>query len=178
MIKFYITLAALLTSNHLFAWVCPNNFNQIAAGDSIELINQQCGKPASETKSEKEPNVPQEWSYFVNPSSPAYLPPGTPPPPPSASMGPSASVRMTINFVDDKVVNISAQGMSLSSTNLCGATINVGDSTKAVKTACKDPGFVQKQATDAKPIEVITYKYDTAPPNTLIFEGGKLKERK
>lgn len=171
----YLAVPFIFISSQVFAWICPNNFNQIVAGDSIEQVNIQCGKPASETQTEKTPSVPQEWTYYVTLNQSQYQTPGAA----MAQSSAGASVKMTIAFVKDKAVNISTQAMSLSSTSICGATISVGDSTKSIEAACGKPSFIQKQeAENAKPLEIIEYKYNTAPPNTLIFENGKLKERK
>lgn len=168
--KYLLTASLMLFSANICAWVCPTNFNQIVAGDSIAQVEKMCGKPDSQKTSEKEPNVPQEWTYYVT----QPLQPGTQP------NAPSGSVKMTIALANDKVVNITAQATSLSSTSLCGPTISVGDNSDTVKAACGDPGFIQKtqSAAGAKPKEIIEYKYSTAPPNTLVFENGILKDRK
>ena len=170
MLKHILTTGSLiLLSTNVFAWVCPNNFNQIVPGDSLEQVEKMCGKPMSQKSSEKEPNVPQEWSYYVSQPTQA------------GAQGPAASVKMTIAFANDKAVNITAQATSLSSTSLCGPTISVGDNSETVKAACGNPGFIQKQEAPGggpKSLEITEYKYNTAPPNTLIFENGTLKQRK
>ena len=170
MFKLLLTTGALfLLSHNTFAWVCPNNFNQIVPGDSLAKVEPACGKPSSQKTTEKEPNVPQEWTYYVTQATQ-----------PGVTSGTTGSVKMTIAFANDKVVNITAQATSLSSTSLCGPTISVGNNMETVRGACGDPSFIQKQqsTTGAKSLEVTEYKYDTAPPNTLVFENGILKDRK
>ena len=169
MYKLLFMGALLIASTQIFAWVCPNNFNQIVAGDTIAQVESMCGKPSSQKTSEKEPNVPQEWTYYVAQAAQ-----------PGVAQSTVGSVKMTIAFANDKVVNITAQATSLSSTSLCGPTISVGSNIETVRASCGEPSFIQKQqsTTGAKSLEVTEYKYDTAPPNTLIFENGILKERK
>lgn len=168
--KALFTLPLYVLATTTFAWVCPNNFNSIVEGDSIDQIIAQCGKPASSTTSQQPPNVPQQWQYYI----PTQQSNGR-----ITQQSPVENVKMTIAFVNDKVVDIStAQGGTVSSTSLCGARIAIGDSSDTVKTNCGTAAFVQKQDTDAKDVEIVEYKYDTAPPNTLIFENGKLKQRK
>lgn len=171
----YLILTAILLTPNTFAWVCPNNFNQIVAGDTTAQIETQCGKPASQKTTQKAPNVPQEWTYYVGIDQRGYAPPNAPMP----QSSPSSSLKMTVAFVKDKAVNITMQAMSLSSTSICGPTISVGDNMQTIEAACGKPSFVQKQVSDQPDaIEVMEYKYDTTPPNTLIFENGILKERK
>src|SRR5207244_256348 len=123
-------------------------------GDTLAQIEKACGKPVSSKTTEKEPNVPQEWTYYV------ALPvkPG--------AIGPAASVKMTIAFANGRAMNITAQATSLASTSLCGPTISVGDTIQTIEAACGTPGFVQKQVSPGGPqsIEVTEYKYNTAPP--------------
>lgn len=153
------------------AWVCPNNFSQIAAGDTMEQVTALCGKPASEKKSESGYQGPQEWQYFVTINQPLAES--------GASPGTNPSIKMSVAFVKNKVINITVQGQSIASTSLCGPTINVGDDNRSVEKNCGKPTFIQKQEDDkTKPIEITEYKYNTTAPNTLIFENGILKERK
>ncbi len=169
--KLYIFL---LLPGVSFAWVCPNNFNQIVPGDTIEQVVSQCGKPKKETVTQAAPSGPQEWQYFVQPKQSMRASQR------SKSEAGGANVRMTIAFVEKKVINITVQGSSLASTTICGPTVSVGDTDKSVERNCGTPTFIQRQESEKNkdPVEVIEYKYNTAPPNTLIFENGLLKERK
>jgi len=164
----------LLIPSVSFAWVCPNNFNQIVPGDTIDQVVKQCGKPQSKNVTEKTPMGPQEWQYFITPKK-SVLPAQN-----ELSQVAGASVKLSVALIEGKVINIAVQGSSLSSTTLCGPTIKVGDSFKSVERNCGKPTFIQRQESerDTKPLEVIEYKYNTAPPNTLIFENGRLKEHK
>lgn len=175
MLKPIVILLLFLTPTLSYAWVCPNNFSQIAVGDTIEQVVAACGKPASEKKSESGYRGPQEWQYFVTVTQPLS---GSGVPPDAAP-----SVKMSVAFVKQKAINITVQGTSLASTSLCGPTISVGDSEDSVKTNCGAPTFIQKQdkgnvSDDDKPIEITEYKYNATAPNTLIFENGILKSRK
>lgn len=169
MLKHFILLCILPTFS--YAWVCPNNFTQIAAGDSLEKVSAACGKPASVKTSEGPYQGPQEWQYFVTVTQPLMES--------GAAAGSTPSVKMSVAFVKNKVINITMQGTSVASTSICGPTISVGDSDISVEKNCGKPTFVQKQGDDTtKPVEITEYKYNTSPPNTLIFEDGILKERK
>jgi hypothetical protein len=174
MLKPIIILLLFGTSSLSYAWVCPTNFNQIAAGDSIEQINVACGKPASEKKYQAGYRGPQQWQYFVTVNQPLN---GS-----GAPAGATPTVQMSIAFVNQKAINITVQAQSVASTSICGPTINVGDSDDSIKKNCGTPTFVQKQTANngasEKTIEITEYKYNTTPPNTLVFENGILKSRK
>ncbi|HEX2549493.1 MAG TPA: hypothetical protein VHM20_06670 [Gammaproteobacteria bacterium] len=162
-----------LFSLNVSAWMCPGNFNQVGIGDTIEQVKQQCGQPVAENASMHEPNVPQEWKFFIAVNQPyrlTYSPSNNPPP--------RATIRMTVTFVNDKAVNIMVEEQSLTSTSLCGPTINTGDSQKSIERSCGKPVFIQKADTNAKPTPVTELIYSTAPPNTFIFENGRLKDRR
>ncbi len=172
MLRTIIVLFLSLISALSYAWVCPNNFNQIAVGDSVEQVIAACGKPASETTSEAGYRGPQEWQFFVSIQKPLNNSGALP--------GANPSVRMSVAFVNNKIINITVQGTSLASTSLCGPTISVGDSDEVVKKNCGKPTFIQKQegSDNQKKIEIREFKYDTTPPNILVFENDILKDRK
>jgi hypothetical protein len=174
MLKPIVILLLFSTSSFSYAWVCPNNFNQIAAGDSIEKVTTVCGKPASEKKSQAGYRGPQQWQYYVTVNQPLS---GS-----GAPAGATPTVQMSIAFVNQKAINITVQAQSVASTSICGPTISIGDSDDSIKKNCGSPTFIQKQdtgnGTNEKTIEIIEYKYNTSAPNTLTFENGVLKSRK
>lgn len=163
-------LAVLLLlgfSNSSFAMFCPVGFNQIYIGDTIEQVQKQCGKPDSQNTKKEEPMVPQEWSFFVSQ-------------PPVVSSQPQAAQKMIVTLINGKVVNMTVSGFSVSNSNLCGALVSVGDTAENVKTACGNPGFINKSSENSgqKPTEITEFKYNSTPAATLIFENGRLKQRK
>src|SRR3990167_1385184 len=102
--KLSLAILLLFFSSHTYAMFCPNNFNQINIGDTIESVKQQCGKPNTEKKStEEDDSGPQEWNYYVTPSTPGYTQPIT--------GGQSATVKMAIALNNNKIVNITVNGM-------------------------------------------------------------------
>jgi hypothetical protein len=166
MLKKYIAIPLLMLSTHAFAWFCPNNFNLIQAGDTLDKVKEQCGKPLSEKTSKQEPKTPQDWGYYVQISPPN-----------------PATVKMNVVFSAAGIVNnITVTSMSLTSTSLCGGTISVGNTMQAVKAACGNPPFINKgqtaQGGEGKPIVINELIYSGPAPNTLVFEGGILTERR
>jgi len=146
-----------------YAWVCPNNFNPINPGDSLATVINQCGKPLIQKASEGESNGPQEWGFYVavNPPNPN-------------------TIKLTVVFANQKVISLVANAMSLTSTSMCGGTINVGDSMETVKAACGNPMFINKgqQSASQKPSEILELIYPGEPETTLVFVNGLLKERR
>jgi len=175
MIKYLtlLLLAFLGISTAASAMFCPNNFNQINMGDTLAQVQQQCGKPDTQKTSKGDDKGPQEWNFYVHPIMNKYTAIRT-------NSGQEASVKMAIAFNDQKVVNITVNGMSLATTTICGGAVSVGDGMQSVKSACGDPVFINKsdQKSNEKPDEITELKYNSTPPTTLIFINGKLNERK
>lgn len=173
--KKLLILVASLFATHAFAVMCPNNFNSVNVGDSVKLVEAACGAPVKTKVYSMEPNVPQEWSYYV-----VVAPPNP------------ATVKMSVVFVNKKVANITVNAMSLVSTTLCGSgqvsptlsnpgTINVGDDMDAVKSACGKPVFVNKGPQEEgapNKIEATELTYDGQPPNMMYFENDHFISRK
>jgi hypothetical protein len=157
-----LTFLVAIFSTNAFAMFCPTNFNNINIGDSMDQVQQACGKPDSENKKEILPQgLPQEWGFYKSP-------PGAP-----------ATLKVTVALDKDKVVNISVNGASMISTSICGSTISVGDSASSIKSACGKPSYINEgeemqHATENK-TKVTELKYGST---TLVFENGKLKTRK
>lgn len=153
----------LFLSNISFAWLCPNNFNNIALGDTLADVRQKCGTPVTESKSVGEMNVAEEWSYYVK-----VAPPNP------------ATIKMSIVLVDKKIANITVNATSLVSTGLCGNTIAIGTSMETLKATCGNPIFINKQSPtpQQKPTEINELTYNGPAPNTLVFVNGLLTARK
>jgi hypothetical protein len=160
----------LLITNFLFtnAWAdmfCPNNFNSINIGDSLETVLAACGKPDNKTTTKAKPTQPQEWVYFI-----------------AASPGMPGTLRTTIAFdANGQVVNMSVNGAGVTQTQICGnQTIRFGDSQDTIQKACGKPEYVNQTSgsKDAKEIETTELQYNSTPPVTLTFKDGKLQERK
>lgn len=157
----------LLYTSTSYGMFCPTNLNQIDIGDTIEKVTQQCGKPSSEKKVKQSVSVPQEWTYYLEENP---IVPGT------AVIG---TLKTTFAFEEDQIVNVSVNGIGVGATAICGPNIQLGDSMEKVKSACGKPVIVNesKAAADAKPVELIEWKYDGPPTYILTFEDGKLKSR-
>ncbi|MBV9576627.1 MAG: DUF2845 domain-containing protein [Gammaproteobacteria bacterium] len=153
------------------AFFCPNNFNQINVGDSIDYVTQQCGKPDNTKEStKKNDNVPQEWSYYI----PQTVSTET-------SNQAQGTLKTSITF-DEKgnAINISVNGLGVGSTTICGTSVQLGDSRDSVKSACGDPSFINKQQlpTTASPPQETKVTELTFGNTKLLFENGKLTESK
>jgi len=169
-------LACLSLSATASAMFCPKNFNQINIGDSIERVQEKCGKPDFEKKSKGEDDGPQLWTYFVSPRMKDYTQMRT-------NSSAVASVKMEVAFNLGKVINMTVNGMSLATTTICGPSISIGDTIKSVKTACGKPTLPddskEDDRSDGKKLpKIMEYKYSSSPPVSLIFTDGILTERK
>lgn len=160
---FILLMSVLLYSHSVFALFCPNNFNIINIGDSIDKVKQQCGDPAEETSKQVKAPTPQQWDYYLQPQANF------------------ASMKASIVFRDDKVINISINGAGISKSNICNKPVQTGDTMKQVKEACGDPYFITESspASDAAPPKEMTeWLYNSTPATTLVFENGALIDRK
>lgn len=178
--KKMIAVAAMtLAPNLAFAFFCPTNFNQINFGDSLEQVKQVCGNPMKEETKDAKQNVPQEWSYYI---------------PQTVGMGGTSSqaqgtLKTSITFdKDNKAINISVNGVGVGATTICGRNIALGDNQDAVKSSCGEPSFINKEqpkapttdttAAPAQAEKVTELTYTSNPPTVLVFEGGKLTEKR
>lgn len=162
---------ALFTAN-AYAFFCPTNFNQIDMGNTQQQIEEACGKPASITDTVQEPadNSPQEWSYFVkqDPNLGSTIP---------------GNIKATIAFDQSgKVINMTINGLSVSTANFCGsAAVKIGSMRDTVKKECGAPAYINRGVSEGpapQQRKLVEYRYDSTPPITLIFENGMLIDRK
>ncbi len=186
MLKPFFYLNLLLFPALSYAFFCPSNFNQINFGDTLEQVQGLCGPAAKQetkeiTPAPTEAKGPQEWNYYI---PRAYVL--------SATNQPQMTLKTQIVFDENgKAVNINVNGLSMPSTNVCGAVIQLGSTQDAVKAACGNPSFVNQGAqpatatavTPSTPPQVQKTKiteltYNSTPPVTLTFENGILKEKK
>lgn len=170
-----IALSFILSPALCHAFFCPSNFNQIDFGDSTDHVKTQCGKPDKEEEKEVEAQGPQEWSYFI-PQTVAL----------SANQLGQGTLKTTITFdKNGKAINISVNGIGVGGTQICGNTTNIklGDTRDAVKAACGEPAFVNKEAnanalpTTEQNKKIIIYIYNSTPPQRLTFEDGLLTKK-
>ena len=166
--RIFLTTLPLLLSTTSFAMFCPNNFNQIAPGDTLDSVKQQCGDPQSEESKDIAPAQPQEWVYYLKTD-------------PSNQM----TTRITVGIENDKVANITISGLSVSTTQYCiGGSISVGDSSKNVTKVCGKPALVNQTNNNTPPgapvpgsTKVTKLQYTTPTATiTLTFENGILKK--
>ena len=167
--QFAILGLLLVWATASYATFCPNNFNLIHSGDSLDSVKATCGKPTTEktqdvTEPPDETNVPQEWDYYVQPD-----PTNT------------TTAKVTVAFNQGKVVNISLGGFGQPSISSCpGGTLSVGDSMATAKSVCGTPGMVNKSANNPEkppaPVKVTVLTYTTANgPVDLTFRNGQMK---
>lgn len=158
------TAALLLPTVSAYAMFCPSGLNQINIGDSTAQVIAQCGQPDKQKTEKSSPDVPQEWGYFI-----------------TANQQQQITLKVNVTIVNKKAVNITANGMSLNYTALCGPTIQVGDSKDSIEKACGKPAFINKSeatsTTDMTQTTTTTFVYGGTTPATLIFENDKLTAR-
>jgi len=189
-----ITLALLVCTTNACALFCPTSFSNINYGDSIEQVQQVCGKPDAQKQFARTASAAQEWEYFVK-----------------LHNLDQAMTKMTVLFKNNKVININVADDSIAhsqvcesvqagkhvgviqtfctrpyatknvaSTDVCGATIQIDNSTQQVEFACGKPALtkdIQTQSSQNPAIEVTEYEYSGPPRVSLIFENGRLKDR-
>jgi len=170
------TIAIIGFPSISFAFFCPTNFSQIDYGMTIDEVTQICGKPSNQKEFIKpNENIPQEWNFYI---------------PQTVNMGGTqqnaqGTLKTSVTFDDKgKAINISVNGIGVGATSICGSSIRLGDDRDTIKGACGDPAFVNKQSVDAETakkneIKVVEFTYTNVnPPTVLVFENGKLAERK
>lgn len=157
-----------LYSAHCYAIFCPTNFNEISVGDTTQQVETKCGKPTSIKTTKSQADVPQEWTYYL-PMDPSL--PGT--------------MKVTFAFIHGQANLITSNGIGVGSTTICNnINLQIGSTIKEVKEACGTPAMITQsnlstdQAQGTPSTEMAEWKYDATPPVTLVFEDGKLKERK
>jgi hypothetical protein len=155
------------------AWAdmfCPNNFNSINIGDSLDAVIAACGAPDSKKESKKTPFQPQEWTYYIQQ--------------PALGAGMVGTLKTTFAFdASGKMVNMSVNGAGESQSMICDniTTLSLGDTTDKVEKVCGKPVTITQTNTAMgapKPTEVTELLYNGTPSVTLVFEDGILKERR
>lgn len=173
----YLSILLYLPCTASFAFFCPNSFNQIYAGSTMEEVIATCGKPDKQETQEIKSQPPQEWSYFI-PQAPTLI----------NGMTSRGNLKTQIVFdASGKAINITINNMSTNNTQICGRMIQLGDTRDTIEAACGKPSFINKQNPEASPGELSNALGNTPPPmqittftygsTTLTFENGKLKEK-
>ncbi len=127
--KIISQLSALVIFATSPAWAifCPNSFNQINPGDSVDVVKLACGKPDTEKTYVAQSNQPQEWIYFLQLALPL-----------------TGTIKMSVTLVQNKVISIIVNGIGTSTTQACGGNIQIGSTLEAVKAACGKPVLVNQ----------------------------------
>jgi Protein of unknown function (DUF2845) len=164
--KSILLLFLLLLPGICSAFFCPNNFNQINIGDSIDQVLKACGTPNNRTERKVEAEGPQEWNYFVQQN--VYF---------DALNQAQGTLKTSVTFdASGKAINISVNGIGVGASAICGGNIQLGDTRDTIKQACGTPTFINKQTTgnEPPPTKIVELTYSSTK---LIFENGRLKER-
>jgi hypothetical protein len=170
-----ILLVLIFSPTLSYAFFCPTNFNQIDFGYTTDQVQQECGKPDKQETKDGDVPVPQEWSYFI-PQTVAL----------SANQNGQGTLKTTVTFdKSGKAINLSVNGLGVGASSICGKSIQLGDTLDAVKSACGEPSFINKQANPTSPTgseqppkKITTFTYNTNPSVILTFENGKLTSKK
>ena len=163
----------LSTTGHAF--LCPTNFNQINFGDPQASVEELCGKPDKSVTTDVPDNSPQEWNYYLRPAATVNTMP----------QAQQAQGTLKTSFAFDaagSLINISINGVGVASTSDCGSPISLGDSRKSVEAACGQASMITKQTpsgpANQEAKKQIENSYNSTPPVTLIFEDGKLTDKR
>lgn len=145
-------------------------------GATVDEVLRQCGSPDSQKESKKiNDNIPQEWSYYV---------------PQTVSTNTfnqaQGTLKASVAFDNEgKAINISVNGIGVGSTSLCGKYIKLGDTRDTIQSSCGEPAIVNRQTNNqtgqprtGQEIKVLELMYSSTPPTILVFENGKLTERR
>ena len=164
----FLTIISLFFFEAAWAdWFCPTNFNSINVGDSIATVTAACGQPDSKSSNNKKATQPQEWAYYVT-ADPTK--PGT--------------MKLTVAFDENgTVINIGVNGAGLPQTQLCAnGNIQLGDTQDLVQAACGKPTLINQteagQKAEVPEVEIVEMTYNSSPAVTLVFENGRLIQRK
>lgn len=165
-IYFFIGLLSFPLSS--FAFLCPNNFNQIDFGNSVQQVEQQCGKADKQSTKEVAEEGPQEWNYYVpqtvllNNNQPA-----------------SGTLKTTVTFDQaGKAINISVNGIGVGNSTICGSGIQLGNTREMIKAACGDPNTITKDTSSDNAQKKQTITELTYGSTILVFKNGLLAEKK
>lgn len=191
-----IAISLFLIPMESFAIFCPGSFNNIDFGNTTQQVVNQCGAPATAVTYTQQQNVPQQWDYYVqqNPLNPITTKM-------SIVFNDNKAINITItqaatsnNVLCQQLLQSASNQQaieaacdqsvqkteSVQTTTVCGSIISLGNSPDTIQAACGKPVFVtQSQPQNpAPPTQIIEYKYNSPPPNVLIFENGILKDRR
>jgi len=192
--RVYVYLISLfLYSSHAFALFCPNNFSSIDYGNTIQQVEQTCGQPSSVNTYQKTQATNQTWDYYIQ--APGF----------NQNMAKmsllfrddelmnihlhyNAATRAQICpllSTKNKVPAITSfcftsnNDENVSSTNICGGFIQVGNNAQAIKYVCGEPAAIKDvPGTQVQSTDITELHYSGGAQNvTLIFENGVLKDR-
>lgn len=169
--KMLISFFLILPLTHAaYAWLCPNNFKIIQAGDSMETVKQTCGKPASEKELPQEKKQkPEQWDYVIQ----------------DKSLGSRLQQNNKLSLLFDasgKLINMTFNGTGINQTSACTDKIRTGDSKELVKRNCGNPAFILQsqgaEANDDAEHTTVAWVYEsTTNKTTFIFKDGVLTDR-
>lgn len=168
--------AFILLSSVVYAqdfYFCSQTSNYVYINDSLESVQQNCGKPISTETSEIQPTETREierWTYNYHPN--AALRNG------QQKYGKDLFI---VDFYENQAVKIMVQGQSVQSTNYCSpfTAIKLGDTGPVVYQVCRYPTTKEtiNVPVSDKSIQqtILTYPDTTTGQNVkLIFHDGQL----
>lgn len=164
---FILALALISGQTYAGSFVCPNTYQTIMTGYSLQQVEAACGKPTtihSKNQIQTKPANYTQWVYTS--SSPLSINQYAP--------------QMLITFAEDKVTEISVSNQQHIASFPCYnfGKIQVGSSTSQVQTQCGPPTYVnqiQKAFKTPITVTVLTYNFGSYRPIMIFtFENDKL----
>ena len=163
-LRLLLLTTCLFYSTANFAMFCPNGLNQVDIGDTIDQVTHMCGAPTSQKSFKSSIDEPQEWTYYIK-----------------MVKGQNGSIKMVIAFKDNKVINMSVNGIGLTNTTICnGKTTTLNTTQDQVKAACGDPAYIDKPDEaeyEKKKDNMTSFTYEGTSSITLLFKDGKLQKQ-
>ncbi|CAN5309951.1 DUF2845 domain-containing protein [soil metagenome] len=175
-IVFYMSSLVLFFGGSAYAasYVCPNSYQTVTTGDTMEKVKAACGEPTqANTRKEQGmvPNVLVQWVYTSEMPQAGN----------NRGINPYAP-QMLVTFKDDVVLEISTNSQTLNTMFACynNKRISVGSSKSDVRFACGAPSLVntlQKAEQVNKQITTWNYNFGSYRPSiNFTFEDNKLTQ--
>lgn len=172
--KHIVWLTLLFFSPVIYAtgysnYYCDKTYQSVKVGDTMETVHAACSEPTTTNTRAEQTSTPTsiiQWVYSLGLFSIKNVTFNLP--------------TITINFKDQKVIEIIRSDLPVATNGYCGinALISIGDSMSQVLFVCGQPNFInntQRDITTTKSIMEWTYNNGPYKPQIIFdFENGQV----